>query len=670
METKYLGFIVTTRGIRVDSEKVAVIKNWKIPSTVKGVLSFLGFCNFYRRFIRDYGLIAKPLTRLTHRDSEFQISDECRGVFEELKNRIINAPVLSHYDPKKESRVETDASDGVVAGVFSQLSEDNEWHPIAFFSKNMASTELNYEIHDREMLAIIRSLSHWRAELIGSTKKVEILTDHRALEYFMTTKSLNARQARWAEILAEFNFLIRYRPGKANPAADALSRRDQDVTPQDILKSKSRQRSLLKSHQVEDGPFETYIAFIETFQLVNRILEANRQHPSLKETRDLVSKNTESPFRIEEDLLLYQGRLVVPDVPNLQTDLIREAHDQPSVAHPGCKKTLRLLQARYYWKGMRTAVEQFIQNCHPCRRSHLHQDKAPGWLHCLPVPHHPWQHICADFKAMPEDSDGFNMVAVFIDRLSKKTVTAKDLAKMYFIHCFRHLGVPESIVSDRGPQFISESWGALCAFLGIKRNLSTAIHPETDGQTEIMNKYLDLRLRPFVNHFQDNWSRLLPLMDFAQLALHHDSIDTSPYQLLHGHPPRLSFDWTAPKKPEDARLRLARGEAEEIVRKMKQAWEWVRARMEKAQQKKQRDINPHRREPDFKIGDKVWLSTKNLALDRPSSKLGHQNIGPFKIVSSKGWSYELDLPPSLGSIHNVFHSKLLRRDPSSSSWTS
>ncbi|KAI0992230.1 hypothetical protein K3495_g15956, partial [Podosphaera aphanis] len=104
----------------------------------------------------------------------------------------------------------------------------------------MASAEVNYEIHDKEMLVIIRSLSHWRAELIGITKEVEILIDHKALKYFVTTKSLNARQARWVEILAEFNFLIRYRPGKANPAADALSRRDQDVTPQDILKSKSR----------------------------------------------------------------------------------------------------------------------------------------------------------------------------------------------------------------------------------------------------------------------------------------------------------------------------------------------------------------------------------------------------------------------------------------------
>ena len=273
---------------------------------------------------------------------------------------------------------------------------------------------------------------------------------------------------------------------------------------------------------------------------------------------------------------------------------------------------------------------------------------------------------------MPEDDDGFNMVCVFVDRLSKKavtipckkSVTAKDLAEMYFVHCFRHLGVPESVVSDRGPQFISEFWGTLCKILGIERKLSTAFHPETNGQTEIMNKYLDLRLRPFVNHFQSNWSRLLPLMDFAQLALHHESINTSPFQLLHGRPPRLSFDWRAPKKPQNARQKIAINEAKEVLNKMHEAWEWVRNQMKKAQEKKEKDVNSSRREPDFKVGDKVWLCTKNLALNRPSTKLGHQNIGPFKIISKKGWSYELDLPPSMGSIHRVFHAKLLRRDSS------
>ena len=155
----------------------------------------------------------------------------CQNAFEELKERLIAAPVLKHYDPNLESRMETDASDGVVAGVLSQLHPDGEWHPVAYFSKTMAPAECNYEIHDKEMLAIIRSLSQWRVELQGTGSRVQIYTDHKALEYFMTTKQLTSRQARWAEILSQFFFTIMYRPGKENTQADTLTRREQDVEP-------------------------------------------------------------------------------------------------------------------------------------------------------------------------------------------------------------------------------------------------------------------------------------------------------------------------------------------------------------------------------------------------------------------------------------------------------
>ena len=136
-----------------------------LSNTVQGVQSFLGFCNFYRRFIRDYGIIAKPLVRLTRNNTPFVFDQNCQDAFEELKGRLMAAPILRHYDPNLQSRIETDASDGVVAGVLSQLHPDGEWHPVAYFSKTMAPAECNYEIHDKEMLAIIRSLSQWRAEL-------------------------------------------------------------------------------------------------------------------------------------------------------------------------------------------------------------------------------------------------------------------------------------------------------------------------------------------------------------------------------------------------------------------------------------------------------------------------------------------------------------------------
>jgi hypothetical protein len=171
-QTKYLGFIVGTNGIEVDPEKVEVVRSWQAPTTVKGVQSFLGFCNFYRRFIRDYGRIAKPLTRLTKKNTPFLFDQACHKAFKELKTRLTTAPILSHYNPQQRSMLELDASDGVVAGVFSQLNPDQHWHPIAYFSKTMAPAECNYEIHDKEMLAIIRALEQWRPELEGLDSEI------------------------------------------------------------------------------------------------------------------------------------------------------------------------------------------------------------------------------------------------------------------------------------------------------------------------------------------------------------------------------------------------------------------------------------------------------------------------------------------------------------------
>jgi hypothetical protein len=142
--------------------------------------------------------------------------------------------------------VETDASDRVIAAILSQLDPDtNLWHPVAYFSKTMAPAECNYAIHDKELLAIVRALTEWRAELEGLRSRFDILTDHRALEYFMTTKKLNSRQANWAELLTRYNFIIRYRPGTQNPLADALSRREADVEAQNQTKDAHRTQLLL-----------------------------------------------------------------------------------------------------------------------------------------------------------------------------------------------------------------------------------------------------------------------------------------------------------------------------------------------------------------------------------------------------------------------------------------
>jgi predicted aspartyl protease len=500
--TKYLGFIVTTEGIEVDPEKTAVVLNWEVPTTVRGVQSFLGFCNFYRRFIKNYSRIARPLAQLTKKELPFLWNQQCQSAFDELKRRLVDSPVLRHYRPELPTKLETDASDGVVAGVLSQQATDGDWHPVAFYSKTMSAPEHNYEIHDKEMLAVIRALEEWRAKLEGLQReeRFSIYTDHKALEYFMTTKKLNARQARWAEFLSRFYFLIRYRPGKQNTLADALTRRGEapevdikDYRMQILLRPECLEERVKQEADIVMAPIEPEL------QIVDELLHANRTSPSLEERREEAAQGDDSPWSLENGLLLHHGRLMVPgDDETLRTRLLDEVHRQVSTAHPGRNKTRLLIRARYHWPGWRRDVDRYVRNCAKCRRAENPRDRPPGLLQPLPIPERPWQHIAMDFRSFPKDRLGYDAALVVVDRLGKrpisipchKTVGPRELAELFVEHVYRHYGAPDTIVSDRGGQFISEFWGEFCRILGIKLKLSTAHHAPTDGQTEIVNNIL------------------------------------------------------------------------------------------------------------------------------------------------------------------------------------
>jgi len=244
-EVLYLGLIVTTEGIRMDPKKVEAVLGWETPRNVKDVRAFIGFANFYRRFIHEFSALVSPLVALTRKDAKFFFSPACQEAFDVLKTRFTTAPVLRHFDPELPCVVEADSSDYVTGGILSQRDADNVLRPVAFFSKRLSPAECNYEIYDKELLAIIRCFEEWRPELEGAAFPISVLSDHRNLQYFTTTKQLSHRQARWSEYLSRFQFTIEYRPGAQGQKPDALTRRTQDAQAQEDGRA-GRNQTLLR----------------------------------------------------------------------------------------------------------------------------------------------------------------------------------------------------------------------------------------------------------------------------------------------------------------------------------------------------------------------------------------------------------------------------------------
>jgi len=202
-EVEYLGVIISQNSIRMDPVKVAGVMEWPTPSNRKEVQSFLGFTNFYRRFIQGFSHLARPLFNLTRKDMEWIWGAEEQSAFNSLKEQITMAQILALPDNSRPFQIEADSSYFVTGAVLSQQSpEDNKWHPVAFLSKSLSPVEQNYEIHDKEMLAIVKVLEAWRHFMEGAEHRCEIWTDHKNLQYLMMAKKLNQRQARWSLLLA------------------------------------------------------------------------------------------------------------------------------------------------------------------------------------------------------------------------------------------------------------------------------------------------------------------------------------------------------------------------------------------------------------------------------------------------------------------------------------
>jgi len=681
--TKYLGFIIEAgRGIKMDPEKIKAIQEWEVPKSIKGVQSFLGFANFYRRFISNFSDYSKPLLDTIKRDSPFKWTDDADIAFKKLKVIFTTAPILEKFDYKRKTVLETDASEWCIGGTLMQYGEDGVLRPCAYYSKKNLPAECNYEIYDKEMLAIIRCLEEWDAEL-RSVRSFEIRTDHKNLEYFMSVRKLTERQMRWSLELSRYNFDISYIKGKSNERADALSRREQDIPIGGDDRLQYRMVQLL-----EKAPGRIIKKTDSPIKDKDIIQAAPIQLSTLKDEWDQTQANDDTYIRLRQaikdgarvfpiklgihvsisecsldqnDRLLFRGRHWVPNSESLRTRIIQETHDSAISGHPGREGTAALLIRQFFWPNMLQDIRRFIRNCDICNRNKAWRERRYGFLKPLPVPNQIWSELSIDFITDLPISDGCTYIMVVTDRLSKSVVfepcpdiTIKTVVEKFLRLIYRNHGLPKAIVSDRGAQFISLFWSRLCDQLGITRRLSTAYHPETDGSTERMNQTLEAYLRTYINYEQDNWANLLYIAELAINNRDAASTGISPFFLTHGYYINpIEIDQLSDSDRTSPIL-----DADRMLKQLKEAREYAEVAIIASQQEQEKNTNIYRQQaPAYKIGDKVWLNLSNIRTKRANKKLDWKN-GKFTVIEVIGsHNYRLNTPPG---IHNVFHTRLLK----------
>jgi len=347
----------------MDEEKIRTIRDWKEPTNVKGVQSFLGFANFYRRFIRDYCKITMPLSSLTRKDKLWEWGDKQQKAFETLKGTMITEPILQHFDPEQPVTIETDASDYAIGAICSQPDAKGILHPVAYYSRKLKDPECNYDIHDKQLLAIVNALRKWDTYCKTTGPKITILTDHKNLKYWKTKKDINLRQARWGERFANYDFVIKYRRGKLAGKPDILSRESRDSPWEGDMKHRQNHSRILLPEEV----FEALLAnTMETInleidkELLNEIRTLSAADKEIQEIRRKKASGTTCDEKIvlglcEENsgLLMYDGLIWVLDNYTLRLSILRDHHDAQAVEHPGRARTLELVSRNFSWPGQR-----------------------------------------------------------------------------------------------------------------------------------------------------------------------------------------------------------------------------------------------------------------------------------------------------------------------------
>ncbi|KFD69273.1 hypothetical protein M514_18422 [Trichuris suis] len=634
-EVECLGHLVDSQGIRTDPSRVKAMADYPPPQNVKELRRFLGLCGYYRRFVRQFAMVARPLTTLLRKSVPWQWGRDEEEAFLGLKRRLTESPILRHFDDELPTEIHTDASQHGLGAVLVQRGPLGE-QVVAYISRTLSKTEVRYHSNELECLAVVWALHRFRHYVHG--RKFSVVTDNAAVMWLFNSKKSSGKMARW--VLAAMEFLddctFIHRPGKTNEMADALSRTARSDEENGGGSETLTERMLCMAapeavSKEELGLLQLGDSFSTRMIKVLQGLDA--------------SCSADDAERIKEkyklhDGILYQknhgrGRpwlLVVPQ--RLAESICVSSHATKTAGHLGISKTLAKLRQRYFWPGMGSTCRRIVESCPVCQLRKTPQTKPAGCLQSISPPSRPFEMIGLDHLGpFPKSSKGNRHVIVCVDHLSKwveaKAVpdtSTENVANFLLNEIVLRHGTPAKVITDRGTAFTSTKMAEVMEALGIQHGMTTAYHPQTNGLVERANRTLASILAAYVNDVHRNWDDVVPFARFAMNTAKQESTQLSPFELVHGRQAVLPEESRLPWPVEDA-------EAYETFRMRVEQWRRQAGdNIRRSQEKQKRHYDGRRRHGvQFQQGELVLVRRHVRKVGR-SEKLMPRFIGPFQVV--------------------------------------
>ena len=689
----YLGHIISDKGIEIDYSKLEPIKRIKKLYSVKEVKSFLGLANYYRRFIKDFSIIAYPLNRLTTKEAKtFEWNQQAQDALDELKLKLCSTPILAYPNFNDKFLIQTDACKFGYGAVLSQVIDGKE-HVISYYSRSTTEREKNYDSREAECAAIIAGVKHYRSYLFGS--KFDIVTDHEALKYLQTSKQLSSKLTRWSLYLQDFDFEVIYREQRKHKNADALSR----------LTLVDKIENLQSEINVIDDKIKSIESFVDGADIIiNDKIDKDEDFeniiqkemcllqyldPQIKIYIDYLKKKiltddqkinnniiSHSNFFVIENDILYHidhqtknkkkrnylnRRVVLPK--SLISTILDYYHDYELSGHLCFDKTYLKIKERYYWENMYNDIKDYIKSCETCTAYHnryLNEQELQ-----VIKSDYPWQTLIMDFEGpLPTTEQNNTYILVITDHYSNyveafpvQDITSKITAKILFNHIFCKYGSPEVIISDRGTHFTASIITELCELMQTQKKFSTAYHPQTNGKVERFNRTILSMLAKYCGEHNSTWDKFLHQLVFAYNTSKHASTGESPYCVIYGREARTPLDVISNSNPisslpVDKYVLHLRDELNKI-------WKYVDINKRvhndyniKYQKKKVRKKS----KLQYKIGDKILVYFPQIPVNR-NRKFYSKWKGPYKILQLDGLNCKVENCMKEGEVSDVHLSR-------------